>query len=95
MILPSQVPTPCCTYVLAFGFKIRKGEVYFGKDEEVVAVKMHGVHGGEFVIDDDADRVVAAHVVDVPLLAIHFQSVPLEKLDAVRDEGDWRGHTGS
>lgn len=41
---------------------------YLGEHEEVVAVEVHGVVGGEVVFDDDADGGVAAEVVDVPLL---------------------------
>ena len=39
----------------------------FGEDVEVVPVEVHGVRGGEVVVDDDPDGGVVAEVVGVPL----------------------------
>ena len=48
-----------------------------GQDVEVVAVEMHGVGGGEFVLDNDADGAVVAEVVDVPLGVVGVGEVAL------------------
>ncbi len=48
-----------------------------GEDVEVVAVKMHGVRGAEFVLDDDADGAVGAKVVHVPLGVVGVREVAL------------------
>lgn len=39
----------------------------FGQHVEVVPVEVHGVGGGEVVVDDEADGGVVAEVVGVPL----------------------------
>lgn len=40
----------------------------FGQNVKVVSVQMHRVGGAAVVFDDDADAVIGAEVVDVPLL---------------------------
>ena len=37
----------------------------FGYDPEIVTVEVHGVGGGDFVVQDDADGGVGAEIVDV------------------------------
>jgi len=53
-------------------FRVDDGAVPFearalGQNEHGVAVKMHWVGSGRLVCEDEADRRVAAEVVDVPL----------------------------
>lgn len=40
----------------------------FGQNVKVMSVQMHRVGGAGVVLDDDADAVIGAEVVDVPLL---------------------------
>ena len=56
----------------------------FRQDVEIVAVQMHRVRDGEFVLYDEADRVVVPKVVDVPLGVEWVGKVAL-----VREDEDW------
>lgn len=47
----------------------------FRQDVKIVAVKMHGMCGSGFVVQDDPDAVVGTEVVDVPLWVIRVGSV--------------------
>lgn len=62
----------------------------FCKDVEVVAVQMHGVGGGEFVLDDQADRRVVAEIVGVPLRVVGVGDVALVGEDEHGVAGRWR-----
>ena len=48
-----------------------------GQDVEVVAMEMHGVGGGKFVLDNEADGAIVAEVVDVPLWVVGVGEVAL------------------
>lgn len=47
----------------------------FGEDVEVVAVEMHGVRGGDFILHDETDAVVGAEVVNIPLGVIRIGGI--------------------
>lgn len=51
------------------------GDFYLSKHEEVVTMKMHGVSDKEVVMDNHADRSVAAEIVHVPLLSARSATV--------------------
>ena len=53
------------------------GPEALGQDVEVVAVEVHGVGGGEVVVDDYPDRGVVAEVVGVPLRVEGVRDVAL------------------
>lgn len=62
----------------------------FGEDIEVMAMEMHRVRSGDFVFHNEADAVVGAEVVDIPLGIIGVRGV-----SQVGEQEDWVVVVGS